>query len=84
MFYYSLTQIFMSRAMSKAVTIKVYKMMAKPVVECGREILATAEMEMIRLGAWERKILRRTHGPVVEQGIWRTRSNQEMKELYKT
>jgi hypothetical protein len=31
----------------------------------------------------ERKILRRIHGPVVEEGVWRIRSNQEMKELYK-
>jgi len=23
------------------------------------------------------------HGPVVEQGMWRIRSNQEMRELYK-
>ena len=68
--------------MSKAVTIKRYKMMVKPVVVCGREILATAVMD-IRLGAWERTILRRIHGPVVEQGMWRIRSNQELTELYK-
>jgi len=55
----------MSTAMSKAVTIKIYKMMVKPVVVCGREILV--EMDMTRLGAWERKILGRIHGPVVEQ-----------------
>jgi hypothetical protein len=29
------------------------------------------------------KILRRIYGPVVEQGIWRIRSNQELRELYK-
>jgi len=28
-------------------------------------------------------ILRRIHGTVVEQGIWRKRSNQELRELYK-
>jgi len=27
--------------------------------------------------------LRRTYGPLVEQGIWIIRSNQEMRELYK-
>jgi hypothetical protein len=27
------------------------------------------------------KILRRAHGPVVEQGKWRTRTNQELREL---
>jgi hypothetical protein len=61
--------------MSKAVTIKINKMMVKPVVLCGREILVMAEMDMTRQCAWERVILRRIHGPVVEQGIWRKRSN---------
>jgi len=28
------------------------------------------------------EILRRIHGPVVEQGIWRIRVNQELRELY--
>jgi hypothetical protein len=64
--------------MRKAVTIKIYIMMAKSVVECGREILARAEMDMKRLGAWER-----IHGTIVEQGIWGNRSNQELRELYK-
>jgi len=35
-----------------------------------------------RLDTWERKILR-IYGPVVEQGIWRIRTNQEMREIYK-
>ena len=32
---------------------------------------------------WETKILRRVHGSVAEQGIWRIRINQELRELYK-
>ena len=69
--------------MCKAVTIKIYKLMVKPVVGCGREILAAAEMDMTRLGAWEGTILRRIHGTVLQQGIWRKISNQELRELYK-
>ena len=38
---------------------------------------------MKRLGTKERKILRRVYGPVVEQRIWRIRTNQELRELYK-
>jgi hypothetical protein len=33
---------------------------------------------MKKLNTWERKILRRIYGPVVEQGIWRIRTNQEL------
>jgi hypothetical protein len=35
------------------------------------------------LGTWERRILRRVHGPVVEQGMWKIRTNQDLRELYK-
>ena len=38
---------------------------------------------MDRLGTGEREILRRVHGPVVEQGMWRERTDQELRELYK-
>ena len=41
------------------------------------------EMDKKRLGTWERKILRRIYGPVVEQGIWRISTNQELRALYK-
>jgi hypothetical protein len=40
-------------------------------------------MDMERLSSWEREILRRVCGPVIEQGIWRIRTNQELRELYK-
>jgi len=36
-----------------------------------------------RLGTSKRKILRSIYGPVAEQGIWKTRTNQELRELYK-
>jgi hypothetical protein len=34
------------------------------------------------MGTWERKTLT-IYGPVIEQGIWRMRTNQELRELYK-
>jgi hypothetical protein len=40
-------------------------------------------MDMKRLNAWEKEILRRIHGPIVEQGIWRIGNNQELRELCK-
>ena len=38
---------------------------------------------MTRLGTWDRIILKGIYRPVVEQGIWRIRTNQEFRELYK-
>jgi len=40
-------------------------------------------MDMKRLGTRDRKILRSVYGPVVEQRIWRIRTNEELRELYK-
>jgi hypothetical protein len=48
--------------MSKAVKIKIHKMMVKPFVVFENGTWAMAEMDMTRLGAWERKILRSIYG----------------------
>ena len=34
-----------------------------------------------RLSIFERKILRRIHGPVMDRGSWRIRTNQELYQL---
>jgi hypothetical protein len=34
------------------------------------------------LSTWETKIFRRACGPVIEQGMWRVRTDQELRELY--
>jgi hypothetical protein len=49
---------------------------------CGSETWAVAEMDMNSVGACEAKMLRKIHGPLVAQGIWRIRTGQELKELY--
>jgi hypothetical protein len=41
------------------------------------------EKDKTRLNMWERKILRKVYGPVMEQGVWRIRRNEELRELYK-
>jgi hypothetical protein len=35
-----------------------------------------------KAGCWERKVLRCICGPVVEQGVWSNRTNQELRDLY--
>ena len=57
--------------------------MVKPVPVYRSEIWAMSEMDIKRLGTWKREILRRIHGPVVEQGIWRIKCTQELWELKK-
>jgi len=47
--------------MSKAVKINIYKTMAEPVAVQGGKKRAVSEMDITRLGKWERKMLRRIH-----------------------
>jgi hypothetical protein len=67
--------------MSKAVKVKICKIMVKPVAVYESEIWATTEMDMKRLGTWEREVLRRLYGQLVKQGIWRIRTDQELRKL---
>jgi hypothetical protein len=74
-YFYSVRQIFRSRATSKAVEIKMYKRMVKTAVVVERENCAVTEMDMKRLGTWGREILRKLYGTAVEQGIWGVRND---------
>jgi hypothetical protein len=40
-------------------------------------------MDMKRLNTWERKMMMKICGPMVEKGIWRIRTNHELQEQYR-
>ena len=54
--------------------------MVKPTVVFGSGTWAMNEKDMKRLGTLERKILRRIHGPVIKQGIWRRGNSKGLGE----
>ena len=56
--YYSIRQIFMSRAISEAVKINVYERVKSAVV-FGSETRAVVEIYMNILGTWERKKIKK-------------------------
>jgi len=57
--------------------------MVESAVVCRSETWHMTAVDIKRLKTWERKILRRIYGPVVEQVIWRIRTNWELRELHK-
>jgi hypothetical protein len=81
--YYGLQHLFRSRTASRIVKIKIYKTISKPIVMFGCEAWSMTEQDKTRLNMWERKILRKVYGPVTEQGVWRIRRNEELRQLYK-
>jgi len=49
---------------------------------CGAEIWVLSKADELRLGVFERKILRRVYGPICEGVTWRSRYNEEFYLLY--
>jgi hypothetical protein len=68
---------------SRIVKIKIYKTTLKPIVMFGCEAWSMTEKDKTRRNMWERKILRKVYGPVTEQGVWKIRRNEELRDLYK-
>jgi hypothetical protein len=61
--------------------MRIYRTIVRPVVTYGSEIwtLPTAEENALRI--FERNLLRKIYGPVMENGIWRNRYNDELNEI---
>jgi hypothetical protein len=50
-------------------------------VTCGAETWTLTAAEENALRRFERKVLRKIYGPVVDKGVWRIRFNNELCEL---
>jgi len=48
----------------------------------GAETWGLSNVEELRLGVFERKILRRIYGPTCEEAVWISRYNEELYLLY--
>jgi hypothetical protein len=60
----------------------MYRTIIRPVVTYGSETWHLAANDGRGLRTWERKVLRKTYGPVYDNGIWRIRTNKELMVLY--
>ena len=65
--------------------VTMYKTLIKPVLMYVAEYVAEtwvlSKMDGLCLGVSERKILRRIHGPICEEAVWRSRYNGELYRL---
>jgi len=60
----------------------IYQTLIKPVLMFGAETWVLSKADELRLGVFERKILRRIYGPICEGAAWRSRYNEELYRLY--
>jgi len=71
-----------SRIISRKTKTLLYKTLIRPVLIYGAETWALSKQDEYRLSIFERKILWRIYGPVIDKGEWRIRTNQELYQLY--
>jgi hypothetical protein len=60
----------------------IYKTLIKPVLMYGVETYVLSKADELRLGVFERKILRRIYGPIYGEATWRSRYNEELYHLH--
>jgi len=69
----------LSRLLSRATKIILYKTLIRPVVLCGAEAWTLTKKEEQALLIFERKIFRRIYGPKYENGEWKSGTNREVE-----
>lgn len=69
--YYGLAKQLRSKILSSKTKCNIYKTLIRPVLTYGSECSAVTKAEEDTLLIFERKILRKIHGPKYESGVWR-------------
>jgi len=81
--YYSVLPLLRSKAVSRTTKIRMYKTtITRPVVLCGSEAWCLTANDEKNLCIWERKVLRKIFGPICVAGYWKSRTNEEVRQLY--
>jgi hypothetical protein len=80
--YFGLMNLLKAKNMSRKHKEIMYKTLIKPVLVYGAETWVMRRADEMRLGVFERKILRRIYGPICEEDAWRSRYNDELYHLY--
>jgi hypothetical protein len=83
MAYFANLTLLKSKIISRAAKLQVYKTLIRPVVTYGAETwnLTVTEQNILRI--FERKIICKIYGPVMENNSWRIRYNEEISKLLK-
>jgi len=80
--YFRLVNILKAKNINRKYKVIIYKTLIKPVLMYGAETWVLSKADELRLGVFERKILRRIYGPICEGAAWRSRYNEELYRLY--
>jgi len=76
--YFGLVNILKAKNINRKCKVIMYKTLIKPVLMYGAETWVLSKADELRLGVFERKVLRRIYGPICEGATWRSRYNEEL------
>jgi hypothetical protein len=79
--YYANLQMLKSKIISRRSKLQMYKTLTRPVLTYGAETWTLMAVEENAVRRFERKVLRKVYGPVVDKGVWRARYNNELCKL---
>jgi len=79
--YYGLQNHMKSRIISRNTKTLLYKTLIRPLLTYGADTWVLSKQDEHCLSIFERKILQRIYGPVMDQGRWQIRTNQELYQL---
>jgi hypothetical protein len=82
--YFANFRILKRKIISRADKLQVYKALIRPVVTYGAETWTISVTEDNILRMFERKIILKMYGPVMQNNIWRIRHNEEINTRYIT
>ena len=80
--YYSVLPLLRSKAVSRTTKIRMYKTIIRPVVLYVSEAWCLTANDEKNLNIWGRKLLRKIFGPICVAGHLRSRTNEEVRQLY--
>jgi hypothetical protein len=71
--YFGLVNILKAKNINRKYKVIIYRTLIKPVLMYGAETWVLSKADELRLGVFERKILRRIYGHICEGATWRSR-----------
>ena len=74
--YFGMMNMLKAKNINRKHKVTTYKTLTKPVPMYGAESWVLSKVDELRLGVFERKILRRICGPICEGARWKSRYNE--------
>ncbi|KAJ4441600.1 hypothetical protein ANN_11456 [Periplaneta americana] len=81
--YFANLKLLKCKILTRTDKIQIYKTLIRPIVTYSAETWTLIKSDQDYLRKFERKIMGRIYGPVLDNGMWKIRYNEEINQLIK-